>query len=328
MAAFRRHYPPDEKITEKTEAIIYSFKFEPLKKESNCGQAITSLKTPDKCPACGGKNLTQDPDTLDTWFSSGLWTFSTLGWPEETADLKAYHPTTFINPGYEILFFWVARMVMMSQYLLGEIPFRTVYLHGMVRDSKGQKFSKSAKNGIEPEEVIKQYGTDALRMSMIVGVGPGSDLVFDIQKVKAYAKFANKLWNIARFVLENCPTHSDVLEGETVWKEIKKEVFDEWGIFKLIKEITEEMNNYQLYLAAEKLYDYTWHEFADRRLEEVKKILRDTDQDKKEKMGFIFNEAFENLLKLLHPFMPFVTEEIWQIMRKGKILMVEKWPIS
>ncbi len=273
---------------------------------------------------------TQDPDTLDTWFSSGLWTFSTLGWPEETADLKAYHPTSLINPGYEILFFWVARMIMMSQYLLGEIPFKTVYMHGIVRDSKGQKFSKSAKNGVEPEEVIKQYGTDALRMSMIVGVGPGSDLSFDIQKVKAYGKFANKMWNASRFVLEQ----TEGIDSENLPKMDEEDEKADEELAGLLKEITKDMEEYKLYLASEKLYEYFWHVFADVLIERSKKKIQE-DKNADSARALILSHL-TSLLKALHPFMPFVTEEIWSLipgsvkgggLPSAKLLMVEKWPI-
>ena len=264
---------------------------------------------------------TQDLDSLDTWFSSGLWTFSTLGWPEKTKDLETYHPTTFMNPGYEILFFWVARMIMMSEYLIGDIPFKTVYLHGIVRDEKGNKFSKSAKNGVEPEEVIKQFGVDALRMSMIVGIGPGNDLNFDIQKVKAYSKFANKIWNATRFVLDNT---KDFNVPETpVYDEEDKKSDEE--LKTLIKEITKEMDEFKFYIVAEKLYHYFWHTFADIIIERSKKKILENKNSESAK-ALLFTHLI-TLLKLLHPFMPFVTEEIWSMMPNTKnLLMVEKWP--
>ncbi|OGI76144.1 valine--tRNA ligase [Candidatus Nomurabacteria bacterium RIFCSPHIGHO2_02_FULL_42_19] len=253
-----------------------------------------------------GEGWKQDPDTLDTWFSSGLWTFSTLGWPDEkTPDLKKFHPTSVINPGYEILFFWVARMILMSQYLLGEVPFKTVYLHGILRDAKGQKFSKSLSNGVDPIEIIKEYGADALRMSMIVGIGPGADAKFDIQKVKAYSKFANKLWNIARYVF-----------GVEKSGELEKKLIAEFN--SLAKEITLDMENFRFYLAGEKLYAYIWHRLADEIIEESKG---------KKEYGATLHYILENSLKLLHPFMPFITEEIWSMMPGRKnLLMIEKWP--
>ncbi len=264
-----------------------------------------------------GEGWVQDEDTLDTWFSSGLWTFSTLGWPDINAkDLKRFHPTSVINPGYEILFFWVARMILMSQYLVGEIPFKTVYLHGMLRDAKGQKFSKSLDNGVNPIEIIDSYGADALRMAMIVGIGPGADAKFDIQKVKAYSKFSNKIWNITRYVL-----------GMEKTGELKKELVEEWDT--LANDIKSDMDNFRFYLGAEKLYAYIWHRFADEIIEESKN---------KNEYGATLHFLLESFIKLLHPFMPFITEEIWSMLparnaahnaaggpeKNGKMLMVEQ----
>ena len=270
---------------------------------------------------------TQDEDTLDTWFSSGLWTFSTLGWPEQTRDLKDFHPTSVINPGYEILFFWVARMILMSQYLIGEIPFKTVYLHGMLRDSKGQKFSKSQGNGIDPIEIINTYGADALRMSLLVGIGPGADSKFDIQKVKAYGKFTNKIWNASRFVLEQTQDFDPNKKVDLDEEDRKSEE----EIQNLIKEITREMDEYKFYLVGEKLYHYAWHNLADIILEETKTIFASsTEADKNSRTQFLFH-TLQKLLIILHPFIPFVTEEIWSNLPReitgGKLLMISKWPI-
>lgn len=270
-----------------------------------------------------GENLTQDTDTLDTWFSSGLWTFSTLGWPDTTKDFTTYHPTTLMNPGYEILFPWVARMILMSEYLLGTIPFHTVYLHGIVRDSKGQKFSKSLKNGVEPEEVIEQFGMDALRMAMVVGIGPGSDINFDIQKVKAYSKFSNKIWNATRFVLEQT-------EGFNQSSKPELDADDAQSLAELdtfIKEITKEMDEYKFYIVAEKLYHYFWHTFADVILERSKKkIIAGENIDSAK---WILVEHLRTLVTALHPFMPFITEEIWGMIQKdGRLLMVTPWPTA
>ena len=292
------------------------------------------------------KGWIQDEDTLDTWFSSGLWTFSTLGWPNiNSSDLKNFHPTSVINPGYEILFFWVARMILMSQYLIGEIPFKTVYLHGILRDAKGQKFSKSLGNGIDPIEIIKEHGADALRMSMIVGIGPGADSKFDIQKVKAYSKFANKIWNAARFVLDN--TKNFTVPENPVYNKEDKKSSEELEI--LVREITKEMDDYKFYIVAEKLYHYFWHTFADILIERSKKKIlparnasdiadaggenKNSDSAK----ALLFTHLI-TLLKVLHPFMPFITEEIWQIInprRKigapsetSELLIVEKWPFD
>lgn len=250
-----------------------------------------------------GNDWEQDPDTLDTWFSSGLWTFSALGWPEEMKDLKMYHPTSMIETGYDILFFWVARMILMSEFLLGEIPFKTVYLHGLVRNQKGEKLSKSLGDNVDPLSIIDQYGTDALRMALVVGVGAGSDSKLGPDKLKAYKNFANKLWNIARFVL------SQEREGE-----LNKELVDEFDT--LVKDITSNMENYRFYIAAEKIYAYLWHRFADEIIEKSKKHPE---------YNTTLYYILENSLKLLHPFMPFITEEIWGELKKENLLMIEPW---
>lgn len=275
-----------------------------------------------------GVDWKQDEDTLDTWFSSGLWTFSTLGWPEKTTDLATYHPTNILETGYDILPFWVARMILMSTYLLGQIPFKTVYLHGLVRNADGSKMSKS-KGAVDPLEMCAKYGTDALRMSLVVGIGPGSDSKMSEDKVRAYKNFANKLWNITRFVLSST-------EKETVEKEFSafspddQKLHDEFK--KLIAEITREMDECKYYLVAEKLYAYGWHEFADIILEESKKILgpesKASDADKKSRKQLLLH-ILSNLLRALHPFAPFVTEEIWSDMPVAdkRPLIVESWPI-
>ncbi len=270
----------------------------------------------------------QDEDTLDTWFSSGMWTFSTLGWPDTSApDLKNFHPTSVINPGYEILFMWVARMILMSQYIMNEIPFETVYLHGILRDAKGQKFSKSLDNGVDPIEIINEYGADAIRMSTIIGIGPGADGKFDIQKVKAYSKFSNKIWNATRFVLDN--TKDFMMPENPVYDEEDKKSDEE--LKNLLKEITKEMDEYKFYIVAEKLYHYFWHTFADIIIERSKKKL----ENKTDSAKALLQTHLITLLKALHPFMPFITEEIWSMMparssgepKKDSLLMVEKWPI-
>jgi valyl-tRNA synthetase len=296
-----------------------------------CVDTVVSIDEP-KCAFCDAKYI-QDEDTLDTWFSSGLWTFSTLGWPAQTEDLKNYHPTNVINPGYEILFFWVARMILMSQYLLGEIPFETVYLHGILRDAQGRKFSKSLDNGVDPLEVIKEYGADALRMSMIVGIGPGADGKFDIQKVKAYSKFSNKLWNIARFVLEN----TEGVDFDNNFRGFAQQELDRLAkMDELISEITKEMDEYKFYIVAEKIYHYAWHEFADVIIEQSKTLLNTEGANEAALISLkqYLLHSLAKILKILHPFMPFITEEIWSMMpdRAGgpvtnkSLLMVEKWP--
>lgn len=245
-----------------------------------------------------GNDWTQDADTLDTWFSSGLWTFSTLGWPEETEDLKTFHPTTILETGYDILFFWVARMILMTGFLLDDVPFRTVYLHGIVRDEGGKKMSKSLGNIIDPLEMIQKFGADAVRMSLIIGTSPGNDSRISEDKIKAYKHFANKIWNAARFVLANCPPET--------WKssfQVNHPYLDELN--KLTSEITDDMENFRYYLAAEKLYHYFWHTFADKIIEESKQSAE---------LRPVLPIILTTCLALLHPFMPFVTEEIWSLL--------------
>ncbi|MDO8408166.1 MAG: valine--tRNA ligase [bacterium] len=296
---------------------------------------------------------TQDPDVLDTWFSSQLWTFSTLGWPHfaETAtrgkpgtenDLANYHPTSFMSPAYEILFLWVSRMILASGFLLGQVPFKTVMIHGLVRDSQGRKFSKSLGNGVDPIEMIEKYGADALRMGLIVGSAIGHDIRFDEQKVRGYKHFANKLWNIARFILENNARAPEPENGSAPGRSAKSyshflarglspddakllEAFD-----VLTKDVTDDMENYRIHLAAEKLYHYVWHELADKILEESKPILAGADEAAKASRQALLVALLDRSLRLLHPFMPFITEEIYQSMptKDAPFLMVAKWPMS
>ncbi len=272
-----------------------------------------------------GDDWKQDEDTLDTWFSSGLWTFSTLGWPDEKefAKNRHYHPNTILETGSDILFFWVARMILMSTYLLGEVPFNTVYLHGLVRDAQGRKISKSIGTNIDPVDLIVKYGADAVRMSLVVAVGPGNDSKVGEDKVKAYKNFANKLWNITRFILTSAemtaydPSYSAWSEGDRAHME---------KLNSLIVEITKEMDEYKFYLVAEKLYHYVWHEFADKIIEESKAVLAGTNEaDRISRIQFLLH-AHRSILKILHPFMPFITEEIWSEIEKEKILMIEEWP--
>jgi valyl-tRNA synthetase len=274
-----------------------------------------------------GDGWEQDPDTLDTWFSSGLWTFSTLGWPNNTDDLKLYHPTDLLETAHDILFFWVARMILMSTYLLGEIPFKTVYIHGLIRDDKNRKFSKSLGNAIDPIDMIEKYGTDALRMSLLVAVAPGQDIKFNEEKIKAYKKFSNKIWNIARFIYSNTENFDyDNFDTKNL-SDYEKENLQKFD--NLVSEITQEMKEYKLYLTSEKLYHYVWHELADKILEECKDALTDkkTPEDKTNKQFMLLN-LFEKVLKTLHPFMPFITEEIWKDFPKQnkQLLIIEQWP--
>lgn len=275
-----------------------------------------------------GEDWEQDPDTLDTWFSSGLWTFSTLGWPNETEDLKNYHPTSVLETGTDIIFFWVARMILMSGYLLGEVPFKTVYLHGIVRDSQGRKLSKSLGNGGDPIEMAQKYGADAVRMSLIVGVGPGNDLNLSEDKIRAYKKFGNKIWNASRFILENI----DNTDFEKVEMHIDdQKLISDFEIFT--KEVTDDMENFRYYLSSEKVYHYFWHTFADIIIEDSKEFLNIKEDvsveqiaRKKSRQKLLYTLLIKNL-KIIHPFMPFVTEEIWQNLptKETEYLMVANW---
>lgn len=268
---------------------------------------------------------TQDTDTLDTWFSSGLWTFSTLGWPEKTDDLKTYHPTTILETGHDILFFWIARMILMSKYLLGEIPFKNVYLHGMVRTADGKKMSKSlGDKAIDPLDVIAKYGNDALRMAMVVGNTPGNDLKLNENDIRGYGKFANKIWNASRFVLEQTKELKNL--DLTVLDEEDKKSHEE--LENLIKEVTKEMEEFKFSIVAEKLYHYFWHTFADLIIERSK--MKISENKNAESAKTILLSHLTTLLRMMHPFIPFVTEEIWSMIPvpNKNLLMVEDWPIK
>jgi len=270
-----------------------------------------------------GEGWTQDEDTLDTWFSSGLWTFSTLGWPEKTKDLEAYHPTALLETGYDILFFWVARMILMTGFALDDIPFKTVYLHGLVRDAQGRKMSKSLGNNLDPLEIASKFGADAARMALIVGNTPGTDTRISEDKIKGYKNFANKLWNITRYVL----TESEGADLRGALTEADHTIRAEFDA--LITDITTDINEHRIYLAAEKVYHYAWHRLADELIEESKAIFAGDDDTAKASRKTLLHSLLSDLLKVLHPFMPFVTEEIWKSVRTGDtLLMVETWPSS
>lgn len=277
-----------------------------------------------------GEGWTQDTDTLDTWFSSGLWTFSTLGWPKETKDMSLYHPTSVMMPGYEILFFWVARMILMSGFLLGDVPFKKVFLHGIVRDKQGRKFSKSLNNGIDPLEMTAKYGTDALRMALIFGAAPGNDVIFDEQKVKGMKNFANKLWNIARYVLANMEVSSSLYQVSSLEPKTEADKLILKQLDATTKAVTENMENFRLHEAAQEIYQFIWHEFADVYIEASKEQLK--DETLKQNTHVILLHCLIAILKLLHPFMPFVTEELWtklreaKLLKKDELLMISKWP--
>jgi valyl-tRNA synthetase len=264
---------------------------------------------------------TQDEDTLDTWFSSGSWTFSTLGWPDETADLGRFHPTDVLETGHDILFFWIARMILMSQFVLGQIPFRTVYLHGLIRDAKGQKFSKSLGNGIDPIVMIDKFGADASRMAIVVGNTPGLDTRLSEEKIKGYKHFANKLWNITRFILESTEG-ADLSTGLS-----ETDLALQQDLAAIAADVTKDMEAYRMYLAAEKLYGYAWNELAARIIEESKPILLGDDAVATASRKALLRLLLVDVLKLLHPFMPFVTEEIWQNLPETEgMLIVASWP--
>ena len=269
-----------------------------------------------------GDDWTQDEDTLDTWFSSGLWTFSTLGWPEETADFKTYHPTALIETGYDILFFWIARMILMTGFALDTIPFKTIYLHGLVRDAQGRKMSKSLGNNMDPLDIAAKYGADAARMALIVGNTPGTDTRISEDKIKGYKNFANKLWNITRYILTESEGYAEapLTEGDLA---IRAE-FD-----ALAADVTKDIEEYRIYMAAEKLYHYAWHRLADELIEESKAIFAAGDDAAKASRKTLLRSLLTDLLKLLHPFMPFVTEEIWKSVRtEDTLLMVSSWPAA
>lgn len=273
------------------------------------------------CPKCGG-SLEKDPDTFDTWFSSGQWPFATLGYPD-SPDFKKFYPTSVMETGADILFFWVIRMTILGLYRTGNVPFKNVYLHGLVRDAKGQKMSKSKGNVISPLEVTEKFGTDALRMGLIVGNTPGTDLNLDPQKVGAYQKFANKLWNVARFILSETEG-ADI--GNATTAEADEPIHER--LLEVTAEVTGHLNNYRYHLASETLYHYVWHEIADKIIEESKPILKGDDANAKLSRQKTLLALLSASLKMLHPFMPFVTEEIWSHLpqKDAEMLMVAEWP--
>lgn len=291
-----------------------------------CGEVVVSKETPTVCPKCGCIHLTQDPDTLDTWFSSALWPFSTLGWPDKTAELAHYFPTSTLVTGYDIIFFWVARMIFSSVENMHERPFDTVFIHGIVRDAQGRKMSKSLGNGIDPLIVIDEYGADALRFTLATGNSPGNDMRFSDEKVGASRNFANKLWNAARFILmnlgedEKAPHIPDELALEDKWI---LSLFN-----KLTKEVTDNLDKFELGIAVQKLYDFIWDVFCDWYIEISKIRLNSGDEKAAQTARDMLVYIMSNTLKLLHPFMPFITEEIWQTLpHEGESIMISEWPV-
>ena len=291
-----------------------------------CGEVVVSKETPTVCPKCGCNHLTQDPDTLDTWFSSALWPFSTLGWPDKTPELAHYFPTNTLVTGYDIIFFWVARMIFSSVENMHERPFDTVFIHGIVRDAQGRKMSKSLGNGIDPLIVIDQYGADALRFTLATGNSPGNDMRFSDEKVGASRNFANKLWNAARFILMNLGEDE---KAPHIPEDLALE--DKWilSLFnKLTKEVTDNLDKFELGIAVQKLYDFIWDVFCDWYIEISKIRLNSGDEKAAQTARDMLVYIMSNTLKLLHPFMPFITEEIWQTLpHEGESIMISQWPI-
>ena len=290
-----------------------------------CGETVVAKEMPTKCPKCGCAHFTQDPDTLDTWFSSALWPFSTLGWPEQTEDLKYFYPTDVLVTGYDIIFFWVIRMIFSGYEQMGEKPFKTVLFHGLVRDSQGRKMSKSLGNGIDPLEIIDQYGADALRLTLITGNAPGNDMRFYYEKVESNRNFANKIWNASRFIMMNMPE-----EGLKV-TDPALEPADKWilsKLNKLIREVTDNMDSFELGIAVSKVYDFIWDEFCDWYIEMVKpRLYNSDDQGSKDAALWTLQNVLLNALKLLHPYMPFITEEIFCTLQSTEeSIMISKWP--
>ena len=297
----------------------------------DCGAINVEIEKPEKCSKCGSKNLKQDPDTLDTWFSSALWPFSTLGWPEETEDLKTFFPTNTLVTGYDIIFFWVVRMMFSSLEQMGEVPFKDVFIHGIVRDSQGRKMSKSLGNGIDPLEIIEKYGADSLRYSLISGTSAGNDMRFIPEKLESAGNFGNKIWNAAKFVLMNLEDcDKDFLNSDIQELEPTLQLEDKWILSKLntlSKEVAINMDNYDLGVALDKVYTFIWNEFCDWYIEIVKTRLYDKENKTRKTAQYVLNKVLGDALKLLHPFMPFVTEKIYkQLYNKDESIMIAKYP--
>ena len=293
---------------------------------SECGHISVSREDICTCQKCGSAKITREEDVLDTWFSSALWPFETLGWPEKTPDLDYFYPTDVLVTGYDIIFFWVARMIFSGCEHTGKTPFHTVLIHGLVRDNQGRKMSKSLGNGIDPLEMIDKYGCDALRMNMVTGNSPGNDMRFYVERCEAMRNFANKLWNASRYVMMNLPEDA---VNELPAAE-KLEIADKWVLSKLntlIAEVTENMDKYELGVAISKIYDFIWDIYCDWYIEMTKARLFADDADRKDTALKVLVYVLDQVLRLLHPFMPFITEEIWQsIPHEGEALIVAKWP--
>ena len=308
----------------------------------DCDELTVTMEDPTSCQACGGANIRQDPDILDTWFSSGLWPFSTLGWPDDTEDLRYFYPTTVLETGYDILFFWVARMIMMGLECAGDIPFHYVYLHGMVRDGQGQKMSRSKHNVIDPLEVIDEYGTDALRFTLLTGSTPGNDVNLSLTRVEANRNFANKIWNATRFVVSNlqpfdpsAKLRAGCARGRPPISNIQYPISnlqlpERWILSRhnrLIQNVTRLMEDWQFGEAGRQIYDFLWGEYCDWFVEMSKIRLYGEDEEAKDAAQQVLVYVLDRAMRLLHPFMPFVTEEIWQhLPHEGEALIVAPWP--
>ena len=291
---------------------------------ADCGKMTCSREDPQVCEHCGSAHIERDPDVLDTWFSSALWPFSTLGWPEATEDLAYFYPTSVLVTGYDIITFWVSRMIVSGLEHMKKVPFETVLIHGLVRDDKGRKMSKSLGNGIDPLEMIDQYGCDALRMNMVSGNSPGNDMRFYVERCESMRNFANKLWNASRFVLMNLTIEKNQLPDAGL---LARE--DKWVLSKLnvlIGEVTNNLEKYELGIAVQKVYDFIWDTYCDWFIEMTKARLYGQDETAKTTAQQVLVYVLDQLLRLLHPFMPFITEEIWQALpHEGESIMVAQW---
>ena len=289
----------------------------------DCGEMTVSKETVTVCPKCGSTHVRQDEDVLDTWFSSALWPFSTMGWPDKTPELEYFYPTSVLVTGYDIIFFWVARMIFSGMEQMKQIPFKDVFIHGIVRDDKGRKMSKSLGNGIDPMEVIDKYGADALRFTLSTGIAPGNDTRFYYERVEANRNFCNKIWNASRFLLMN-------LEVEDFDLPRQLDLEDKWILSRyntLVKEVTENIDRYELGIAADKLYSFIWDNFCDWYIELCKTRLTGEDKEASRRAQRVLGHVLSGTLQLLHPFMPFITEEIWQALpHEGPSIMVSRWP--
>jgi valyl-tRNA synthetase len=317
----------------------------------DCGEVIVSKEAPTVCPKCGKNHLVQDEDVLDTWFSSALWPFSTLGWPEKTEELDYFYPTDVLVTGYDIIFFWVVRMVFSGIEHTGHSPFHTVLIHGLVRDSQGRKMSKSLGNGIDPLEIIDKYGADALRLMLMTGNAPGNDMRFYYEKVEACRNFANKVWNASRFIMMNIDAVSSDTDGAVkIGKPAEADLqpVDKWIISRLntvVRDVTDNMEKYELGVAVQKIYDFIWDEFCDWYIEMVKpRLYNSDDMVSKNAALYTLKSVLTDALKLLHPYMPFITEEIYCALRDQEMsapggndaddtvasaesIMISSWPV-